>query len=253
MLGTISETMRNLFGPQAINGALASTVDETVEARATISEATAEIRRRLGERPALRQSIESARGLLESVREQLDLSRPALERVKRAREAEAAGRQESVRKGVPGADPELIAELENAQRDLREARRAESAAHAALGELEARLASAEGELRDSEAAIDAAVWRRRIAEFSLELPEVRAAAAIVSEFATRVAALADASRRWQIYRTPHGTVPKELFEACAITQYNSDLQADVERLQPHMRAECAYLRRLREDPDATLD
>jgi DNA repair exonuclease SbcCD ATPase subunit len=247
MLGTISETMRNLFGPQAINGALAHVPDELGEAHAIISQATAEIRRRLGERKGLERDFEAAKEREQTIREQLDLVAPALERVKRARDTEAADRRSRMESGAPGSDPKLVAEVEAAECALREVTRNAEAAEAALPALEEQTRDAQAALGRCAEGLDAAVWRRRVAEVSRELPEVRAAAAVLAAFSTRVEALKDVALRHKLYGTPNGSVPGEFSSLCSIAKPREF------ELRPVISAEIAYLRRLREDPDVAID
>ncbi len=247
MLSAISETMRNLFGPQAINGALASTVDETCEARAIISEATAQIRQWLAERQSLERELEVAKERQQSIRAQLDLVAPAAERAAKAREADAADRKKRMEAGNPCADTKLTDAVETAERELREAERNATAAEAALPALEELTREAQAALAQNIDAVDLAIWRRRLAELSLQLPEVRSAAAIVAEFATRVATLKDIGIRHRLYNTPRGSVPAEWSEVCTIEP------PTVEPWSNGILAEIDYLRRLREDPEATFD
>ena len=146
MLTAIQRTMNGLFGPEAINGALAHVPDELGEAHAIISQASAEIRRRLGERKDLERDFEAAKEREQTIREQLELVAPATERAHRAHEADAADRQKRMEAGAPGSDPKLTAAVEAAERALREATRNAEAAEAALPALEAKTRDAHAAL-----------------------------------------------------------------------------------------------------------
>ena len=198
--------------------------DELVAARTAIEAANAEIRQQVASRERLQRDLHRAQDLRDRARDQLGQVGPAEERLRAAQAASAGDRKARALAGTPGSDPALVQAIADAQRELENAQAAEEAAQAALPELEQRVREAADALAEASEAIDYAVWRRRMAEFSIELPEVRAAAAIVSDFARRIAALSDVNLRWKVYNTPHGSIPVELSDACAIPTRFSDTE-----------------------------
>lgn len=238
--------LSNLFpAPPLAAAAMAPSTDDVGDARAAIAEATQAIRRHREALEQAKATLEAARALEERTREQLELTGPAESRLAAAREADAEERKRRALAGTPGTDPRLTAAIDTAQRALEEAEAAEEAARAALPTLSARTREAAQAVRNVEVERDAAVWNLRMAQVALELPEVRAAYAVLSEFARKLAVLSDVGLRGRLYSTPTGSVPVEFLELCAVPNFSPD--------GPDIRAECEYLKRLRADPEAQSD
>lgn len=231
----ITGKVRRLFG------------DERAETRATIAEASEEIRRLINERPQLERELALCQERVDRAREQLELVDPARTRLEQAKLADAADRRRRVEDGTPGSDPELVATVKAAQDALADAEAGELAAKESLPGLEQRLREKEEAIENAARRIDAAVWRRRMAELSLQLPEVRAAAATLTDFRRELAAVADVALRSKLYGTPSGDIPKDMFDACAITPFAETLDSG---LRSAVHGEIVYLRRLRDDPGA---
>lgn len=221
---------------------------EKAEARATIAAANEEIRQHIAGRVRLARDLEQARTLEERTREHLGLVGPAEERLRLAQEADAADRKRRALAGSPGHDPKLAAAIKKAQHEVEEAQAAEDAAEAALPALSAKVREAQDVIEFAAEQVDWAIWKRRMAELSLELPEVRAAASIVADFSRRIAALADVSLRHKLHGTPSGRIPDKFRDACAVPLRFTDTE-----LQDYIRTERTYLKTLRTDPEAQPD
>ena len=221
--------------------------DEIATARRTIAECNDTIRRCLADSKRLNGELEAARKHESSIRAQLDLVEPARARAREAKDADAADRKLRMQNGNVNADPALSKALDDAERAVREAERNAEAAADVLPGLAERVRELQWEIESTASRLDSAVWRRRMAELMLELPSVRAANALVSDFARRIVALKDIGASYNSYGTPGGYVPDDIIAACKVKQ-----EFDDSEMRPYVQPEVQYLKRLRTDPDATL-
>ena len=240
--------LSNLFpAPPLAATAMAQYPDEAVDAKAAIDEAANAIRQYGEALEQAKAALESARALEARTGEQLELVGPAESRLAAAREADADERKRRALAGTPGTDPALVKAIAAAQRALEDAEAAEEAARAALPTLSARTREAEQAIRDIELERDAAVWKLRMAQVALELPEVRSAHAVLSEFARKLAVLSDVGLYGKSYGAMRGSVPPDFLELCAAPSFSRD------ELSFDIHAEVDYLKRLRDDPEAQAD
>ena len=224
---------------------MAPSTDDVGDGRAAIAEAANAIRQYGEALEKAKADLESARALEARTGEQLELVGPAESRLAAAREADADERKRRALAGTPGTDPALVKAIAAAQRALEDAEAAEEAAQAALPTLAARTREAAQAIKDIELERDAAVWRLRMAQVALELPEVRAAYATLCEFARKMKVLSDVGMRGKLHGTPVGVVPGEFMELCTIPNFWPEA--------PEVHDEVVYLKRLRADPEAQAE
>lgn len=242
-MGTVTRLARKV----GLAAPSADEPDEIATARKTIAECNATIRKCLSESKRLNVELVTAREHEARIRDQLGLVEPARERAREAKDADAADRKSRMQKGEPGSDPALSKALDEAEQAVREAERNAEAAAEVLPGLAERVRELQWEIENTASRRDGAVWRRRMAELTLELPAVRAANALLSDFARRIVALKDIGASHNSYGTPGGYVPADIIAACKVKREFENAE-----MRPYVQPEVQYLKRLRTDPDATL-
>ncbi len=181
-----------------------------------------------------------------NARAQLGQVEPARKALQAAHEADAADRRERIASGRSGFRASLSDAIEDATGALAEAERNDAAIRDALPSLEEKTREAKQSVESAVSRLDELAWGHRIAELSAELPEVRAASALLTAWSRRVAVLRDVSLRWKLCHNPHGAVPPEFTKLCAIPSYDVMSAAVSESLAADAKIEREYLTRLRD-------
>ena len=223
MIGALSGRLTNWFAPS----------DNTANLRG-------EIRRLSASRPALERELQEANVRLRTAEESLNLVGPAQAALESAQQADAADRRKRMEAGNTTADPKLSAAVAAAEHALVEAERTQAAASAALPALKRRLSEAQQAVANCTEQIDALAWQVRMSELTNKVPEVQRAVATATAFQNEVNTLRYVAARHKAYRTPNGSVPRDVVALCKLPDILD------EPPQAEIRAEVERLRRLRD-------
>ena len=194
----------------------------------------------------LRKELERAQKLEANARAQLGQVEPVRAKLQKLHEADAEDRRERVESGRTGSSGALRDKIADAERALAESERNEAALHAALPSLEARTRESKWAVESAVSRLDELAWNFRCAELTRELPEVKAAAEVVSDFARRIAVLRDVSRRWKGFNVPHGVTPPELIKACTLRAYDFESRTFFDEFAADEKVERERLVRIRD-------
>ncbi|MDA8348132.1 MAG: hypothetical protein M0038_04895 [Pseudomonadota bacterium] len=199
-----------------------------------------EIRRLIASKPALERELQEAQERLHTAEGSLDLVAPAQAALEAAQTADATDRKRRMESGITAADPKLSAAVAAAEHALVEAERTQAAASAALPALKRRLSEAQQAVANCTEQIDALAWQVRMSELTNKVPEVQRAVATATAFQNEVNTLRYVAARHKAYRTPNGSVPRDVVALCKLPDILD------EPPQAEIRAEVERLRRLRD-------
>jgi chromosome segregation ATPase len=244
---TVSEAFRSFLAralpPQADSALVDPDAAHDQRARG-VTAARRELREAMEQREQARQTVAAAEARLRSVREQLESLAPALVAAQTARDADRDFRQRALlERGELAADSSLAAAADRAVMDLREARRAHSAARAALPVLEERLAESREALKGADLRIDEAIGRVLVALVAERTAEAHELAARLNERFADLASLSHFFAQRGVFNSPPGTVPVDLVPH-VVTRFDGAALHDLARPWADLA------KRLREDPDA---